>query len=118
VVGFTWLGEAVIDGLVPGNALRGAQNQTALLRQGEKAAGTGFGMRDFLLCDKALADKVPYVRSGAVFVSVVGELLQILARNGAKLAKFGEGVNFGRAKPVGLPANFVSLSRVRRSLLR
>ncbi len=57
VVGFTRLGKAVMDSLIFRNALRGGQNQMALLRQGEEAARTGVGMRD-PFCDKTLADEV------------------------------------------------------------
>src|SRR4029077_9664041 len=88
-----------------------------LLRQGKEAARTGVGMRNRFFSDKPLADEVPHIASRAVFVPLVSEFLQVLGSNGAKLPKLGEGLNFGRAKPVGLPAHFERLSRLGRSRL-
>jgi hypothetical protein len=51
-------------------------------------------VRNCLLDDEALPDKISDVSSGAVRITSIGKLLEVLDGNGAEFAELAKGVNF------------------------
>src|ERR1700739_5022545 len=67
-------------------------------------------MWNCLPSDEPLPEEVCHIRSYAVLVSVIAELLKILDCNGTELPKLGQSLNFGRSDGVGPAPKFVCLA--------
>jgi len=113
VVGFSGLGESVVENLTFAGALSLGEETMAVLGEGEQLARTHFLMGDGLYFDQALVHEIFDIRPNAPFVPAVGELRQVLLSNRTKHAGFDHRCDFRCPQTIGPAPDFVDLAQLR-----